>query len=220
MPSRFAGHVNERGDRMYYNNQYFYESQQHIKQLQNIVEKQTKQITMLEEILNKMQQEIIQIKEKPSMNIEKIEYKFDQLKVETLEGTLNIGLTPGSTGEIEDFIVTKNNLEVPIPQRNQQLAKGIETDLRNHLTKNGHETIKGIANKQGKNLEEHYYDFMIQDVCKQLPSRINHCLNAVTSEAVEKGYSDEKIKEMTIQQLQTDMNKAFATFIENLPSNK
>ncbi|WP_078381484.1 spore germination protein GerPC [Sutcliffiella halmapala] len=204
---------------MYYNYQYFYESQQQIKQLQDIVEKQSKQITTLEEILKKMQQEIIQIKQKPSMNIEKIEYKFDQLKVETLEGTLNIGLTPGSTGEIEDFVVTQNNLEVPVPQRNQQLAKEIETDIRNQLTKNGQDTIKGLAKKQGKVLEEHYYDFMIQDVCKQLPSRINHCLNTVTSEALEKGYSDEKIKAVTVQQLQADMNKAFATFIQNLPQN-
>jgi spore germination protein PC len=205
---------------MYYNYQYFYESQQQIKQLQEIAEKQSKQISTLQELLKAMQQEIIQIKEKPSMNIERIEYKFDQLKVETLEGTLNIGLTPGSTGEIEDFLVTQNNLEVPIPQRNQNLAKGIETDLRSYLTQNGHDKIKQIAEQQGKVLENHYYDFMIQDVCKQLPSRINHTLNTITAEAVQKGYNDEKIKEVTIQQLQGDMDKAFAAFIQNLPAKK
>ena len=34
-----------------------------------------------------------------------MEYKFDQLKVETLEGTLNIGLNPSDLQAIEDFSV-------------------------------------------------------------------------------------------------------------------
>ena len=34
------------------------------------------------------------LKEAPSTKIDRIEYKFDQLKIETLEGTLNIGLNP------------------------------------------------------------------------------------------------------------------------------
>ncbi|MCG1020051.1 hypothetical protein EKQ44_00075 [Sutcliffiella horikoshii] len=206
--------------RMYNNYQYLYQSQQQVQQLQQVVENQTKQISTLEELVKLMQKEIIQLKEKPSMNIERIEYKFDQLKVETLEGTLNIGLTPGSSGEIEDFIVTKNNLEVPVPQRNQNLAKGIEADLREYLEKNGEAKIKQIAKQQGRSLEDHYYDFMIQDVNKQLSSRVNHKLNTITAEAVQKGYNDEKIKEITIQQLQGDMDKAFATFIQSLPHQK
>ncbi|WP_339149583.1 MULTISPECIES: spore germination protein GerPC [unclassified Sutcliffiella] len=205
---------------MYNNYQYFYQSQQQIQQLQQVVENQTKQISTLEELVKLMQKEIIQLKEKPSMNIERIEYKFDQLKVETLEGTLNIGLTPGSSGEIEDFIVTQNNLEVPVSQRNQNLAKGIEADLREYLEKNGETKIKHIAKQQGRTLEDHYYDFMIQDVNKQLPSRVNHKLNTITAEAVQKGYNDEKIKEITIQQLQGDMDKAFAAFIQSLPHQK
>jgi spore germination protein PC len=205
---------------MYNNYQYFYQSQQQIQQLQQVVENQTKQISTLEKLVKLMQKEIIQLKEKPSMNIERIEYKFDQLKVETLEGTLNIGLTPGSSGEIEDFIVTQNNLEVPVSQRNQNLAKGIEADLREYLEKNGETKIKQIAKQQGRTLEDHYYDFMIQDVNKQLPSRVNQKLNTITAEAVQKGYNDEKIKEITIQQLQGDMDKAFAAFIQSLPHQK
>lgn len=212
--------TNERGGRMYNNYQYFYQSQQQIQQLQQVVENQTKQISTLEELVKLMQQEITQLKEKPSMNIERIEYKFDQLKVETLEGTLNIGLTPGSSGEIEDFVVTQNNLEVPVPKRNQNLAQGIEADLREYLNKNGKTKIDQIAKQQGRILEKHYHDFMIQDVNNQLASRVNHTLNTITAEAVQKGYNDEKIKEVAIQQLQGDMDKAFAAFIQTLPQKK
>jgi len=37
--------------------------------------------------------------------LEKIEYKFDQLKVETLEGTLSIGLSPTE--------LAKHDVEIP-----------------------------------------------------------------------------------------------------------
>ncbi|CAG9623461.1 spore germination protein GerPC [Sutcliffiella rhizosphaerae] len=206
---------------MYNNHSYFYNSQQQINQLQSIVENQSKQISTLEELLKIMQQEIIQLKEKPSMNIERIEYKFDQLKVETLEGTLNIGLTPGGTGDIEDFVVTKNNLEVPVPNpSNQYLANGIQEEIRSYLDQQGASKIKNIAEKQGKDIDEHYYDFMIQDVAKQLPSRVSHTLNGITAEAVQKGYNDTKIKEVTVRKLQNDIEKAFSTFIQSLPSSK
>ena len=38
-----------------------------------------------------------------------LEYKFDQLKVETLEGTLNIGLNPSDLQGIEDFSIPSKN---------------------------------------------------------------------------------------------------------------
>ena len=41
-----------------------------------------------------MEQKITELQSRPSVHVEKLEYKFDQLKVEKLEGTLNIGLNP------------------------------------------------------------------------------------------------------------------------------
>ena len=206
---------------MYYQQQpYFYESQQQMKQMQEIVEKQHKQIQTLENLLKAMQQEIIQLKEKPTMNIERIEYKFDQLKVESLEGTLNIGLTPGSNGEIEDFIVTQDNLQVPVQKRSENVAKQVEEDLNNYLEKDAKNTIEQLASSQGRTIEEHYYNFMLQDIKSQLPKRVNQYLNQVTPEAIKQNLNDEQIRQMTVQQLKTDMTKAFSTFIQTIPGNK
>ena len=214
-------YARKRGDHMYYQQQpYFYESQQQMKQMQEIVEKQHKQIQTLENLLKAMQQEIIQLKEKPTMNIERIEYKFDQLKVETLEGTLNIGLTPGSTGEIEDFIVTQDNLQVPVQKRSENVAKQVEDDLNNYLEKDAKNTIEQLASSQGRTIEEHYYNFMLQDIKSQLPKRVNQYLNQVTPEAIKQNLNDEQIRQMTVQQLKTDMTKAFSTFIQTIPGNK
>lgn len=56
--------------------------------------------------VNDLSQELTTMRDTPKINVEKIEYKFDQLKVESLDGTLNIGLNPNSLKEtIEDLAV-------------------------------------------------------------------------------------------------------------------
>ncbi|MCQ6560411.1 spore germination protein GerPC [Paenibacillus mendelii] len=40
---------------------------------------------------------------RPLYNIEKLEYQFDQLKVEKLDGTLNIGMTPPTEQQFKEF---------------------------------------------------------------------------------------------------------------------
>ena len=47
-------------------------------------------IAALEEALRCAEKEIRQLKEKPAIHVGTIQYKFDQLKVETLEGSLSI----------------------------------------------------------------------------------------------------------------------------------
>lgn len=63
------------------------------KQMQRFLEAQDKRIMKLEHELKRLTDEIAELKNKPPIHVDKIEYKFDQLKVESLDGTLNIGLT-------------------------------------------------------------------------------------------------------------------------------
>ncbi|SDR90385.1 Spore germination protein GerPC [Paenibacillaceae bacterium GAS479] len=44
-----------------------------------------------------------ELETKPSYTIEKLEYNFDQLKVEQLDGTLNIGMTAPSESQLQEF---------------------------------------------------------------------------------------------------------------------
>ncbi|PPA72370.1 spore germination protein GerPC [Jeotgalibacillus proteolyticus] len=71
------------------------------------------QISLLQQQLKECMDRLVQMEQRfeernsspSSVHIEKIEYKFDQLKVETLEGTLSIGLTPSD--------LAKYNAEIP-----------------------------------------------------------------------------------------------------------
>ena len=68
------------------------------------------------------------------MSIE-LEYKFDQLKVETLEGTLNIGLNPTDLQGIEDFSVPNKN-GAASPSRTDGIFTEIENSIHQYLDSN------------------------------------------------------------------------------------
>ena len=69
-------------------------------------------IQNLEQKISMLQTEIEELKARPYTKIDNIEYKFDQLKVEKLNGTLNIGLNPFSKEAVEDFSVTGDKIQV------------------------------------------------------------------------------------------------------------
>ena len=81
------------------------------QQLYDYVKWQHQEITNLKASMAELSKEIQKLKDKPSVTVERLEYKFDQLKVETLEGTLNIGLNPSDLNNIDDLSVTPPHIE-------------------------------------------------------------------------------------------------------------
>jgi spore germination protein PC len=96
---------------------------EYFRQLQAYLQWQTERIAELQRTVASLQSELAAVKEQKGVRIDKIEYSFDQLKVERLDGTLNIGITPGGLPSIEEFTVngqpatagTGNGPGVPVP---------------------------------------------------------------------------------------------------------
>src|SRR5690625_980139 len=70
---------------------------QYVNELYQSINEQDLRIKQMEQSIEKLLTQIEELKNKESTHIEKIEYKFDQLKVETVEGTLHIGVLPGKS---------------------------------------------------------------------------------------------------------------------------
>lgn len=79
--------------------------QQWAQQLSAYIEMQKQRIDKLEETVTKLQSDLDAIKVQKRFHIDKIEYNFDQLKVEKLDGTLTIGISPSSLDNVDDFTV-------------------------------------------------------------------------------------------------------------------
>ncbi|KIL45645.1 spore germination protein GerPC [Jeotgalibacillus soli] len=103
----------------------------------------------------------------PPIHIEKIEYNFDQLKIETLEGTLSIGLSPSDLSNHE-------NVEIPgWPIKSVQQDQLI-SHARNYLTEQipiVFSEHSQIVDPNGSPLSE---DVLINQLMNQLPGRIEH----------------------------------------------
>ncbi|AZU61212.1 spore germination protein GerPC [Neobacillus mesonae] len=191
---------------------------QYLQWLQMCIQAQEKRISTLENTIQKLQNQLKQIQEKPTIHVDTIEYKFDQLKVETLEGTLNIGLNPNELSGIEDFAVENQSLNTPFsPKQQMRLSMKIEDAIREYLQSD----LPKIVDETQRNLSippnESYLSFIKEDIMKQLPGRIDYHLKAYAKNGP--AADDELIAKKVIDALKQEINNGVQVFLNNLPEN-
>lgn len=153
---------------------------QYLQWLQSCIQRQDQQIKQLEATVLKMKEEFNQLKEKPTIHVDTIEYKFDQLKVETVEGTLSIGLSPTDFQGIEDFAVNNGTLNTPSdPKHVMTRSMEIEDAIIQYLETSLPEIIQKTGNRLNIQANEEYLNFIKEDIKKQLPTRIDFHLKAM-----------------------------------------
>jgi spore germination protein PC len=185
--------------------------------VQTTLQIQENRIAALEQTIHKLQEQLKQLKDKPNIQVDKIEYKFDQLKVETLDGTLNIGLNPSDLANIEDFAVQNQSLKTPIhPKEQMQRSMKIEESIYHYLETELPALFKEIQNQLNVQLDDSYLDFIKQDIMKQLPSRIDYHVQNTPANKREGGQSTE---ESIIELLKQEIRKGILIFINHLPEN-
>jgi spore germination protein PC len=146
---------------------------QYIRELHAFVEIQHKKLRKLEKAMQEMHQELVRIKERPPIQVGNLEYKFDQLKVETLEGTLNIGLNPSDLEGISDFAVDNKSIQAQVAPKDL-FTRGIEIEkeISQYLEKELPEIYQNTLQQLHFTADESYYSFIKGDILKQLPNRI------------------------------------------------
>lgn len=163
------------------------------------------QLQQMNEKLNQLQKQLEDIQSKPPLHIE---YHFDQLKVNHLEGTLNVGLTPQGIQGIE-------SLETPDPAcfkveqaqpAELEPIRSLQEDMQSYMNNNSAELLIGMEGQYGIPLEEEHRLRVIEDVKKQLDERVHYY--ARTAPYPSKGTDEElrkwkdTIKEKTLRDIQ------------------
>lgn len=187
---------------------------QYVQNLYCIVQSQDQKIKELESSISAMMAEIGELKKRPSTRIEKIEYKFDQLKVETLEGTLNIGLNPTVPDQIENFEVEQQELQVNNRKSEEEIFKAVQERLMAFLNEDCVRYIEQLASQHNYELDVAHKKFIIEDIRKQIDSRIWYYLKqGEYSEAVP---ISQQIEENT-SKVKQDVERSISHFIHALP---
>ncbi|CAM4056478.1 spore gernimation protein GerPC [Bacillus cereus] len=193
----------------------------YLHQLQQALQMQQETILNLENQVRLLQEELNELKSRPSSSIGKVEYKFDQLKVENLNGTLNIGLNPFAKKgqQIEDFEVDTETLKVnPETETNPDFYQGILQEMHRYLDEEAYNRILHFEHEERTPLDEMYRQMMIDDIKKQMEHRLPYYLSQVQSyEGI--STDPEYLREVIIQAMKQDIDKAFLSFIQHIPGN-
>lgn len=181
----------------------------YLQQLELYIKNQGKKIAELERQLEELREEIVNVRNKPTMHVEKIEYKFDQLKVETLEGTLTIGLTPTDLQNVEELQISDAHLS---PKGQMERSIEIEDELFHFIETDLPEIIKNEGMKLDMNVTEELIEIIKVDFQKQIPHRVAYYLQQVR----EKNITEPSIKEIIIKQTKQDMINGVIIYLQNL----
>lgn len=202
----------------------YHELMTYISKLNNWAQSQYNQITemnrvirQLEENVANLEKEVQTLKERASTSIGRIEYKFDQLKVETLEGTLNIGLTPSGQGTIDEFAVDNNEMNVPtVQQEFSGLTNSIRSQINNYLKNECHETFNQLEARYNCQLNNQYREFITNDIQRQIDERIKFHINQNASNLQDPrkiGNTEQDI----LRKIKKEIVSSIESFIQNLP---
>ncbi|MCA0983852.1 spore germination protein GerPC [Halobacillus yeomjeoni] len=161
--------------------------------MQQMFRQVEQQQRLIEELQNKI--EHLQANVQPKTVIEKIEYHFDQLKIETLEGTLQIGLTPNGSdlSDVGDLYTQKTNTEDPI----------LHT-LHTFMTEDIPHWMAQYIRDHDLNVSEQHQQQIVADVQKQLSQRVEYYKN-----------QDTKMDAMAVvHQIQTEIRSSIAQYLD------
>lgn len=192
----------------------------YLRQVDTYLRAQQEQLGKLKEEITTIQETVNSLRESRTTNIERIEYKFDQLKIERLEGTLNIGLSPQGMNDpeaFENFSVNQNlTSNMPILQQHPDLHPKLKQDIQQFLTTDCHQYIDECAAKYNMNLGGPYRSFIIQDIERQLDARLQHYLNQAAQNHL-RDSSMEEIIQFISSSVKKDIINAIDAFVKHLP---
>ncbi|WP_165842167.1 spore germination protein GerPC [Paenibacillus xerothermodurans] len=199
-----------------------------VHQMHGLIGMQTRQIADMERRLSDMQSEMNMLRDQKRIHIDRVEYKFDQLKVEQLDGTLNIGLTPGTWGDLDVGSTGATDSEAAeeepddtlqpgdLPARpGVELANDISRELDKYMNEQVPQHIERLQAQSGHYLNKDHQNMIIEDLKKQIEHRIKHYLQQMSPGAI----ADQlpSIKDSVLFRTQNDIRKALANYFHRLP---
>ncbi|MDQ0871788.1 spore germination protein PC [Paenibacillus sp. V4I3] len=231
--------------------------QQWAQQVSAYIEMQKQRIDKLEQTVTKLQTDLNALKDQKRVHIDKIEYNFDQLKVEKLDGTLTIGISPSSLDNIDDLSVNGAPMgkyagadanaffqgqgqgqgisswqgigQRPQGQgtgdQGQDQGKGstsgfgiqqeISSGIEQYLQYGVHADMQNLENKYQYPLDEDYKALIIDDIRKQLDTRIQHYVNQYRGVGFKEPM--EAVTTSIFEKTKQDIISAIESYISSLP---
>lgn len=187
-------------------------------QIEQLIYQQSQMIEFLQNKISQLEAAVEELKNRPETTIEKIEYKFDQLKVENLNGTLSIGLNPLQAPKIDDLTVENQAITIKSNENLKELKTYITRRIDFHLKEEAHDTIRQLEQELRCTVEDHYRQMMIDDIQNQMDIRLPYYIDLYKTRPNFEENPMRYAEDITLHMLQ-DIKNAYTAFLSNLPNN-
>lgn len=189
----------------------------YLNQLAAKIKKQEEQMAILEKNNEELRKTIDTLKKQPPVNIERIDYHFDQLKIERLEGTLNIGLNPTDLQGMDEFSIPSNNQnQAPPIFQNPSFANQVRNKINDYIDRDLPKLIEEKKAEFKLQLDDSYTQYMVEDIKKQMPTRIQFYLQKLTRENSNR--SQEEQEKEIYNRIVQDISQAVHNFLKQFPT--
>ena len=188
-------------------------------QLQQTIQSQKESICQLENNLAQLQGDLLELKQQNPVRIDKIEYNFDQLKIERLEGTLNIGLSPQDLNNIDEFAVNGQAPFAPFlfPGR-EEFVHQLSDEIIQGFHKDKDEIFSEAERHCSRKADGDMRSFITDDLARQVPQRINHYLDQ-TPAYNRHEQKLPQVREQILEVIHTDIQNAINRFLQVYPES-
>ncbi|WP_243355329.1 spore germination protein GerPC [Bacillus litorisediminis] len=185
-----------------------------------VIERHQKKIQQLEKEILELKKIVEELRSQPSLKIDRIEYKFDQLKIETLEGTLNVGISPQDLQNIGDISTGQH----PVPSsvydpKHVMIHDLIEEKLKQYMDESVPQIIYDTQDQLGMQPNESYLELISQDIKNQLKTRIQFHIRQLSHQVMEKE-PIEQVAEMIAARIKGEIQQGIFSFLSRFQSNE
>ncbi|MCM3055963.1 spore germination protein GerPC [Caldibacillus thermoamylovorans] len=186
-----------------------------INQLASQLKRHEEKLAKLEKAHADVMKTIETLKNQPPINVERIDYHFDQLKIERLDGTLNIGLNPQDLQEMDEFSIPTPHFRKEQSEKSKVQLNQLQDKFNTYLEKELPLFIEKAKKEMGLELDESYAAFIQEDIRRQLPERLAFYSQklAKTRRNLSVNEEEQEIYQMTIH----DIQQAIYAFLRQFP---
>lgn len=201
-------------------------------QTQQQLQTQMQKVAELERQVCELSARLDALGAKPAYTIEKLEYHFDQLKVERLDGTLHIGMMPpgaDSQGQMDQFTVTPVYPKPPSVVQPGAVATGSQPQpdavsstpaandplwqrLEHYLKHEAPQVLERIAEQRQLPLDHHHSRLILEDLGRQAMPRLAYYRETAHRENGSTPQADEAAITRTV----SDIEEAMRMYLDRL----
>lgn len=194
-------------------------AEEHLRYLYYEHARLSERLKRLEEQVERQQEKLEANAGKPNHTVERIEYRFDQLKIDSLHGTLHIGIKPENAAS--EPIWSLGGAEMPEPT----VTKDAETpsfltvhaDVHRYVTEAVPPLLGRWCDEAGVELEPEEAERVLQDLRAQVDARIEYYTKmSEIDQTADPASFEENVRSRTIR----DIESGLRSFVDRKKAKK